>query len=273
MPIVRSSHAFDQAFTQIPNSWVRDPRLSLKAKGLLAQLMSHSPGWNVTIRSIAAANHCGLDLVRSAVAELEDAGYLLRRQERLKLGQFAEVTWQTCDPEAAPEKPSSGNPTTGNPRHKNTSSKNTNEKNNERTYGDFDSFWNAYPRKAGKQAAQRAYLKAIAVAAPEVIQAGAERYAADPNRRDAYTAHAATWLNAGRWDDEPLPERELTPDEKAAKARAKADADHQRNLEEQERRRIENERIRADLEANPPERCEHDRIKVICTKCTPLTNK
>lgn len=72
---------------------------------------------------------------------------------------------------------------------------------------DFAEFWNAYPRKAAKGAARRAWSKAILRAEPSQIIAGAEIYRVDPNREDAYTAHPATWLNADRWLDGPMPER------------------------------------------------------------------
>jgi hypothetical protein len=76
------------------------------------------------------------------------------------------------------------------------------------TIGDtFNEFWNEYPRKQGKEAARKAFIKAATIANPEVIIEGAKRYASDPNRKKEFTAHAATWLNAGRWDDEPEPER------------------------------------------------------------------
>ena len=71
----------------------------------------------------------------------------------------------------------------------------------------FDAFWRAYPRREGKGAARRAWDKAIRRTRAEDIIAGAMRYAADPNRVDAFTAHASTWLNADRWTDEPLPAR------------------------------------------------------------------
>ena len=67
MPIVRKKLTHEYRFTQIPNDWVRDSRLSLKSIGLLAQLLSHSEGWNVTISSLATANNCGRDLIAGAV--------------------------------------------------------------------------------------------------------------------------------------------------------------------------------------------------------------
>lgn len=82
--------------------------------------------------------------------------------------------------------------------------------------GDFALFWKEYPLKVGKQAARKAFEKAARTAKAEDIIAGAKRYSLDPNRHPSYTAYPATWLNAGRWADDPLPDRELSADEKKA---------------------------------------------------------
>ena len=66
----------------------------------------------------------------------------------------------------------------------------------------FELFWNAYPKKVGKKAAMKAWSQAVKEAAAENIIIGALAYTADPTRKEAYTAHPATWLNAGRWLDE-----------------------------------------------------------------------
>jgi hypothetical protein len=71
----------------------------------------------------------------------------------------------------------------------------------------FDAFWAAYPRRAGKLAARKAWAKAVLVAQPDVIIAGAVRYRDDPNRDASFTAHPSTWLNQGRWADDPEPPR------------------------------------------------------------------
>ena len=71
----------------------------------------------------------------------------------------------------------------------------------------FDEFWSVYPRKVGKQDAQRAYTRALKIATSEEILEGASRYSSDPNRVDQYTAHPATWLNRGSWADQALPPR------------------------------------------------------------------
>lgn len=74
----------------------------------------------------------------------------------------------------------------------------------------FVDFWNVYPLKVGKGAAIKAFEKASRRTDAEIIIRGALRYKSDPNRVQGYTAHAATWLNAQRWLDEPLPPRNLS---------------------------------------------------------------
>lgn len=71
----------------------------------------------------------------------------------------------------------------------------------------FDEFWKAYPKKADKQTAKRAWVKAVRLVDPQVMIDAALRYRNDPNREDAFTKNAATWLNAGAWENDPLPER------------------------------------------------------------------
>lgn len=71
----------------------------------------------------------------------------------------------------------------------------------------FDDFWTAYPRHAGKRDASKAWAAAVKRADPVQIIAGASRFAADPNREDAFTAFPATWLRRDGWDEDPLPPR------------------------------------------------------------------
>ena len=73
----------------------------------------------------------------------------------------------------------------------------------------FDEFWNHYPRKVGKDAARKAWAQAVKRADPSHIIAAALRFRHDPNLPTdrGFIPHPATWLNQGRWDDEPLPER------------------------------------------------------------------
>lgn len=214
MLIIRRNLNFDRGFTRIPNAWVRDKDLSLKAIGLLTQLMSHQDGWSVSIQSLASQNSCGRDAIRSAVQELEKAGYLKRSQPRTQSGSFESWIWETCDP--ALENPAPGKPAAGNPTTKKTIGKKTNQSN-----GDFDSafdeFWSIYPRKVGKAQARKAFAKALEEYDVKVITEGARKLAADPNLPEIrFVPYPATWINREGWEDDPHPESAEMRSKKAA---------------------------------------------------------
>jgi len=72
----------------------------------------------------------------------------------------------------------------------------------------FDQFWEWYPRKVGKDAARKAWDNARRRTDQQNIIDGIERFRLDPNLPvKEFIPHPATWLNEGRWDDEPLPIR------------------------------------------------------------------
>ena len=102
----------------------------------------------------------------------------------------------------------------------------------------FAKFWKAYPRKVGKISAQRAFDKAIHTektnAAAEALvekmcRVLAKQSASDDWKREdgRFIPYPATWLNAGRWEDEETVAGEVprrTPEEAAAlKARLLAE--------------------------------------------------
>jgi hypothetical protein len=72
-----------QHFTQISNAALRDPRLSFKARGILAWLASHQDGYGCSVAAIVSDSDTdGKAAVRSALDELEAAGYLTRERVR-----------------------------------------------------------------------------------------------------------------------------------------------------------------------------------------------
>jgi len=208
MPIIRQRLQFEGRFTQIPNEWLRDERLSLRAKGLLAQLLSHADGWSLSIHSLATTNGCGKDAIRSAVRELEESGYLTRQQNRQESGAFGETIWLTSSPSSG--SPSPENPTPVNPPTKNTKSKNTNVKN---IQGDsliaeaFTTFWEIYPRKVGKASARKVFER-LAREHLGAIMDGVAKLSSDPNLPAVeFIPYPTTWLNREGWEDEPFPKR------------------------------------------------------------------
>lgn len=203
--LLRKPLAFEGRFTQIPNSWARDERIGFRAKGILLLLMSHQDGWRITLEHLAGDGPDGITAVRTAVQQLEDAGYLSRYQMRDDQNRIEGAEWVICDPfekDALQLEILTENLTLENRMHKNTNSKNTKEHKDIPEL--FDEFWKAYPRKAGKGAAVTAYKKAIKkISAQELLDAAAA-YGASPNLPEMqYIPHPATWLNGERWLDAP----------------------------------------------------------------------
>jgi hypothetical protein len=85
-------------FTRISNQWVRDRRLSWKARGVLTWLTSHAAGFKVSEKTIICAAPDGRDAIRAAIRELETYGYLLRERERGRNGTLGGVDYILCDP-------------------------------------------------------------------------------------------------------------------------------------------------------------------------------
>lgn len=69
----------------------------------------------------------------------------------------------------------------------------------------FAEFWQAYPKRVGKKGAEKSYARALkAGATPAELLAGAQRYTQQVSGKDPeFVAHPQTWLNQGRWEDEP----------------------------------------------------------------------
>ena len=187
-------------------------------------LLSHSEGWSLSTAAIAEQNQEGKDAIRSAIAELQEFGYLNRSQVN-EHGRFGEAVWVTQDPTATPLAgfPSSGFPSSDNPTPKNNNLKEeqiTNKTKNISAHL-ITEFWNEYPRKLDKGKAKRAFASALSRASFEDILAGAIRYKNDPNRLDEYTKYPASWLNADSWENGPLPDDPRAAKQREAKEQAR----------------------------------------------------
>ena len=86
MPVFRVEGT--KNFTVMSNHHLRDKTISLKAKGLLSQMLSLPNDWDYTLRGLAAINKESIDAVRTAVHELEAAGYVVRSRIRDERGQL-----------------------------------------------------------------------------------------------------------------------------------------------------------------------------------------
>lgn len=96
---VRTTKPPTVRFTQVRNEWVRDARLSWKARGLLTYLHSHADGYELSLAQIVRAATDGKDAVATGLRELESLGYLAcTRPERAGQGRWGETEYELADP-------------------------------------------------------------------------------------------------------------------------------------------------------------------------------
>src|ERR1051325_3420923 len=74
MPIIKIAR-HDHGYVIIQNKALTDKRLSWKARGLLAYLLSRPPDWKVSSAQLALAGKDGAESIRSALKELRSVGY------------------------------------------------------------------------------------------------------------------------------------------------------------------------------------------------------
>ena len=112
-----------KGYTVMSNHHLRNHTLSLKAKGLLSQMLSLPDDWDYTLQGLAQINKESIDAIREAVRELERAGYIKRSRERDERGCLRGTVYTIYEqPHAAPtpeeptqEKPALDNPTLEKP--------------------------------------------------------------------------------------------------------------------------------------------------------------
>lgn len=81
-------------FTQIPNAALRDYRLSWRARGLLAELLSYPPGYEITVDELVKRARRqggrveGRDAMRAAVRELKAVGYITSTKRQDERGRW-----------------------------------------------------------------------------------------------------------------------------------------------------------------------------------------
>ena len=119
----------NRGYTVMSNHHLRNKALSLKAKGLLSQMLSLPEDWDYTLKGLSLINGESIDAIRTAVWELEKAGYIRREQGRDPKGKMADMVYTiyeqpvlenpvlenptSVDPVL--ENPTSDNPSSGNP--------------------------------------------------------------------------------------------------------------------------------------------------------------
>ena len=121
----------NKGYTVMSNHHLRNKELSLKAKGLLSQMLSLPEDWDYTLAGLSLINRESIDAIRTAVWELEKAGYITRRQGRDEKGKMTAIEYTIYEQPQPPEldcpvleNPTADNPILENPTTDNPTSEN-----------------------------------------------------------------------------------------------------------------------------------------------------
>ena len=99
-------------YTVMSNHHLRNKDLTLKAKGLLSQMLSLPEDWDFTLAGLSYINREKIDAIREAIRELERAGYIVRSRERDEKGRLRGADYVIYE---QPQQPTSDLPTLENP--------------------------------------------------------------------------------------------------------------------------------------------------------------
>ena len=124
----------NSGYTVMSNHHLRNKELTLKAKGLLSQMLSLPEDWDYTLAGLSHINRESIDAIRTAVWELEKAGYILRRQGRDEKGKMTAIEYTIYEqPQPMLENPIPGKPMLENPTTENPTSENPTQLNKDRS--------------------------------------------------------------------------------------------------------------------------------------------
>ena len=107
----------NKGYTVMSNHHLRNKELTLKAKGLLSQMLSLPEDWDYTLAGLSCINREKIDAIREAVRELERAGYIKRTRERDEKGRLQGADYVIYEQPQPPnlDLPTLENPTLDNP--------------------------------------------------------------------------------------------------------------------------------------------------------------
>lgn len=155
-------------FTIIDNNFLRDSRLSFKAKGLFMYMWSQSNDWNFYVNELSSHAKDGRNAVMTGLEELENYGYLKRKRVRNAQGQLKETEYVLSETPTL-GKPKSENPTLGKPTLENqtlTSTNNNKNKQNNNSSTARDSLDNSTKDIESKQNAFELYQITVGILTP-----------------------------------------------------------------------------------------------------------
>ena len=159
MAFLRKEHK--ENYTCISNDVFKSD-LSLKARGMLCTMLSLPDDWEFSENGLQAILKDGQTSVRSAIKELESAGFLSRTRERDESGRMGRCVWIVCDYPRF-ENPNLVNSNLGNEPQLSTKQQSTDESNTnkkkESTRACYDEIINDYTENGELRSALVEFVK------------------------------------------------------------------------------------------------------------------
>lgn len=219
-------------YTTVPNALLRNPDVSLKAKGLLCILLSNKEGWKSHLKTLNRMTRDGLAGIRGALEELEELDYLRRIRYRNKATkQWAGSFWAYTDVpgqfdviqnsellegmgfEPEVEKPPMEKPRVANRTLKRLRDKKTKEKKPNLFSrkliqpSQFEKFWRLYPKKIDRGKCEKRWgeicnRQTNVPTWEEVRRAVRDQRQSERWQDPKFIPYPYTWLNQMRWKDD-----------------------------------------------------------------------
>ena len=109
---------YDRDFTIVSNEFLKDARLSWKAKGIIAYVAMLPDDWVLNMRDLTNRATDGRDSLYSGIKELETCGYCVKTMRRNPDGTIAGYAYEICDKPVFVQ-PFTENPVTDAPQPEN----------------------------------------------------------------------------------------------------------------------------------------------------------
>jgi hypothetical protein len=206
----------DVRFSIVPQ-WLLETETSDRAIRVYALIAGYADSETLTAfpsrETLAKRANCHVKTIDRAIAELVEIG-ALTKQQRKNGDEYSSnlYTIRRVPPQMSPPRDTGvagvGTPV-GLPRDTDVPLTRTTELepvNKNQLTNEFEIFWSIYPRRTGKQAAKASFEKAVKAVGLDKVMDGVRALSNDPNLpEEKFIPNPATWLNQGRWDDDPYP--------------------------------------------------------------------
>ena len=173
-------------FVIIDKAFLLNEEISLKAKGLLALLLSYPDNWQFYKAEIVQHTTDKENSLNSGLKELIENGYIVRKQRKDENGKFEGYEYHIYE-KPSTEKPSTEKPSTEKPillNNKNTKNKNTKNKNTKTTpspelVSEFKEWYSKYPHPRNEQQTMKNYINTRKTYSAEQLMTALNNYLAE----------------------------------------------------------------------------------------------